>query len=60
MAGVWERRPKGKKLLVRVDAHEPLTPSQKEMVAERAERIAQVLELGCELEFGEVPLRMHL
>jgi Winged helix DNA-binding domain len=60
VAGIWKRRPKGKRLLIRVDAHQPLTRRQREMVAERAERVAQVLELQCELEFGAVPLRMHL
>src|SRR5437879_550969 len=60
VAGVWERRPKGRRLLVRVDAHQPLTRRQRNSVSEQAERAAQVLELQCELEFGPVPLRFHL
>ena len=60
VAGVWERRPKGKVLSVRVGSHQPLTSHQRESVATQAERVAQVLELRCELEFGEVPLRFHL
>src|SRR2546427_1417873 len=57
VAGVWERRPKGKRLLVRVDAHQALTRRQRSSAGEQAERVAQVLELRCELEFGTVPLR---
>jgi hypothetical protein len=60
VAGVWERRPKGRRLLVRVDSHQPLTRRQRDSVSEQAERVAQVLELSCELEFGPVPLRFHL
>ena len=61
VAGVWERRPKGsRRLLVRVDPHEPLTRRQRDAVAVQAERIAQVLERECELEYGEVALRRHL
>jgi hypothetical protein len=60
VAGVWERRPKGKRLQVRVDAHRPLTRRQRSSISEQAERAAQVLELQCELEFGAVPLRFHL
>ncbi|MDQ6773078.1 MAG: winged helix DNA-binding domain-containing protein [Candidatus Dormibacteraeota bacterium] len=60
VAGVWERRPKGKQLVIRIDAHKPLTPRQKEMAAEQAQRAAQVLELQLALEFGALPLRWHL
>ena len=60
VAGVWERRPKGKRLLVRVDAHQAMTRRQRSSAVEQAERVAHVLELQCELEFGTVPLRFHL
>ena len=60
VAGVWERRRDGQTLSVRVDAHTPLKRAQKQAVAEQAERVAQILELGCELEFGEVALKAHL
>ena len=60
VAGVWERRPKGKRLSVRIDAHQPLTSRQRRSLSEQAERVAQVLELQCELEFGPVSLRFHL
>ena len=59
VGGVWERKPKGKRLLVRVDAHQALKRGQRDAVAEAAERVAEVLELRCELEWGEVPLRPH-
>lgn len=59
VAGVWERRPKGKRLLVRVAAHQPLHRRQRAAVEAQAERIAQILERDCELEFREVALRPH-
>lgn len=60
VAGVWERKPRGKKLAVRVDAHVRLSRAQKEEVERQAERVAQILRLQCELEFGEVMLKRHL
>jgi hypothetical protein len=60
VAGVWERRPKGKRLFVRIDAHQPLTRRQRGSLGEQAERAARVLELEAEIEFGPVPLRFHL
>jgi hypothetical protein len=60
VAGVWERRPKGKRLLIRVDAHQPLHRRQRDAIAVQAERIAEILESRCELEFGPVSLRRHL
>jgi hypothetical protein len=59
VAGVWERRPKGSRLAVRVDAHRPLTRRQRDAVAEQAARAAEVLESTCDLEFGAVELRPH-
>jgi Winged helix DNA-binding domain len=59
VAGVWERKPKGKRLVIRVDAHRPLNRRQRSAVEEQALRVAQVLERECELEFGEVALRPH-
>ena len=59
VAGVWERRPKGKRLLIRVDAYVKLTRKQRSAVEEQAERVAHIMERGCELEFGEVRLRRH-
>ena len=60
VAGVWERRPKGRRLLVRIDAHQPVTRRQRSSLTEQAERAAGVLELEGEVEFGPVPLRFHL
>jgi hypothetical protein len=60
VSGVWTREPKGKRLRIRVDAHVPLTRRQGDSVAAQAQRIAQILEKECELEFGPVPLRFHL
>ena len=60
VAGVWERKPKGKRLLIRVGADVPLSRPQRASIEAQAERIASFLERQCELEFGEVPLRFHL
>ena len=60
VAGVWERRPKGKRLLIRVDPHVPLNRKQQASIEEQAERIARILQRESELEFGEVSLRRHL
>jgi len=60
IGGVWERKPKGKKLEVRVDAHVPLNRNQRRSVEAQAERVAEILGLECRLEFGAVSLRPHL
>ena len=60
VGGVWERKPKGKRLLIRVDAHVPLSRNQRRGVEAQAERVAQILGLESDLEFGKVSLRRHL
>ncbi len=60
VAGLWERKAAGKRLLVRVDPHITLTRQQRDGVAEQAERIGQIVELPAKLEFGPVPVRRHL
>jgi hypothetical protein len=60
VGGVWERKPKGKALHIRVDAHVPLKPTQRQSVEAQAERVAEILGLECRLEFGEVSLKRHL
>jgi winged helix DNA-binding protein len=59
VAGAWERKPKGKRLLVRVDAYLPLTRKHRVAIEEQAVRIGAVLERECEVEFGHVDLRPH-
>lgn len=59
VGGVWERRPRGKRLVVRVDAHVPLQRRQRASVEAQAERVAEILQRECEVEFGEVALRPH-
>jgi hypothetical protein len=60
VAGVWQRQAKGKRLLVRVDSYVGLSRRQKMALTEQATRVAEILELSLELEFGAVPLRKHL
>jgi hypothetical protein len=59
VAGVWERKPKGKRMLVRVDAYWPLTRKHRAAIEERAIRVGAILERECEIEFGPVDLRAH-
>jgi hypothetical protein len=59
VAEVWERKPKGKSLLVRVDAYWPLTRKHRVAIEEQAVRIGAILERECEVEFGHVDLRPH-
>jgi hypothetical protein len=60
VGGVWERKPKGKRLHVRVGAHVPLNLTQRRSVEAQAERVAEIMGLECRLEFGAVPLKRHL
>lgn len=59
VAGVWERRPKGKRLLVRVDAYWPLKRKDRTAIEAQSNGVAAILERDCELEFGHVALRPH-
>lgn len=59
VAGVWERKPKGKRMLIRVDAYWPLTRKHRIRLEEQAVRIGAILERECEVEFGHVDLRPH-
>lgn len=59
VAGVWERRPKGKRLMVRVDAYWPLQRKDRMAIEQQASRVAQILERECEVELGPVALRPH-
>lgn len=59
VAGVWHRRPKGKRLVVRVDAYWPLRRKQRAVLEEQAARVAQIVERECDVEFGPVELRPH-
>jgi winged helix DNA-binding protein len=60
VGGVWERKPKGKSLQIRVGAYGPLNRGQRRAVEAQAERVAAILGLECDVEFGEVSLKRHL
>ncbi|HEY6876273.1 MAG TPA: winged helix DNA-binding domain-containing protein [Candidatus Dormibacteraeota bacterium] len=60
VAGVWDRKPKGSSLMIRVDAHVDLTKPQRDALAGCAARIGEIIGAKGELEFGPVPLRRHL
>ena len=59
VAGVWARRAKGKRLLIRVDAHRPLNARQRSAVKAQGHRVAQIFGREGEVEFGNVELRPH-
>lgn len=60
VAGVWERRNRGRRVSVRVDPFGTLGRRQlRELEAEVA-RLGRVLEAEADLELGEVEVRAHL
>jgi len=59
VGGVWERRPKAMRLLIRVHAYRKLNHRQRSLINEQAARVAQILERECDLTFGEVEPRPH-
>jgi len=60
VSGVWERRPKGKRLLVRADPRHRLSAAQRASLEDQAHRVAAILERECDFELGPVELRPHL
>lgn len=59
VAGVWHRKPDGRRLAIRVDAYWKLNRSDRLAIEVQANRVAQILERECEVEFGPVALRPH-
>lgn len=60
VAGVWERRLRGRKLAIRVDSFVPLRTRQVRDLELEAQRIGTLLETEAELELGPVEVRAHL
>lgn len=58
-AGVWHQRRSGRRLDVTVEALVPLSAARREAVAERVERIGEVLEAVPRLTFGTVSVGPH-
>jgi hypothetical protein len=52
VAGFWERRPRGKRLAVRVESLAPLTPAQEQQLAAEAARLAAFLDTPVDLTPG--------
>jgi uncharacterized protein YcaQ len=52
VAGLWERRPRGKRLAVRVEPLAPLPPAQADQVAAEAARLAAFLDTPVDLTLG--------
>ena len=52
VAGLWKRRPRGKRLAVRVEPFAPLTPAQEEQLAAEAARLAAFLDTPVDLALG--------
>ena len=60
VAGVWERKSRGKLIEVRVDTFTPLSKRQKELAAQQAVRIGEILQSPARVAFGPVDARPHL
>jgi hypothetical protein len=58
-AGVWHQRRSGRRLEVTVEALVPLSAARREAVAERVERIGEVLEAVPRLGFGTITVGPH-
>ena len=60
IAGVWERKARGKRVEVRVEPFGPLGAEYKLMLEEETRRVGEVLEAETALEIGPVAVRPHL
>jgi len=60
VAGLWERKTKGKRLELRVEPFASLERRQRTLVEEEASRIGLFLGLEADLTIGPVSVRPHL
>jgi hypothetical protein len=60
VAGLWERRARGKQLEVRVHAFDGLSATQQREVERQAVRIGEIQQLRAVVSFGHVVPRGHL
>ncbi|MBV9899029.1 MAG: AlkZ family DNA glycosylase [Chloroflexi bacterium] len=60
VAGLWERRRRGTVLEARIHTFERINRSQRRALEQQAERVAEILQLRAEVEFGRVEPRHHL
>jgi hypothetical protein len=60
VAGLWERRPHGKQLDIRVHAFGGLSEVQQREVERQAARIGEIQELRAVVTFGHIEPRGHL
>jgi hypothetical protein len=60
VTGLWSRQRTGKRLLIRVDAFEPLTTGQRQHIEEQAQRLGEFLDVQPEVSFGAITARGHL
>lgn len=59
VAGVWERRPQGRRLEVRVEPYQRLTSEQLGELEQEVARIGAILEAESRLVLGPVEVRPH-
>ena len=57
VGGLWERKPRGKRLEIRVDT---FTKCHQSDLERQAARIGEILEMQAEVTFGRVEPRGHL
>jgi hypothetical protein len=60
IAGLWERRKRGRDLEIRVGPFSSLDTAMQEQVEQQAQRIGEILETKVVLSFGDVQPRGHL
>jgi hypothetical protein len=60
VAGIWQRRSRGRSLAVTVDAFDPLTAGQREQVDAQVGRIGEILHSPATVHFGPIEARPHL
>jgi hypothetical protein len=58
-AGVWHQKKSGRKLIITVEALDPLSPAQREALEEQVARVGKFLEAKPELTLGPVTVGAH-
>lgn len=60
LGGLWQRRRRGRAVEITVDPFGPLTAAQRAAVADRADRVGEILGLAATVHFGRTEARPHL
>jgi uncharacterized protein YcaQ len=60
VAGVWKQQRAGKRIEIRVEAFEPLTPRQQRELEAAAARLGAIMDVDITLALGAIEARPHL